>query len=200
MLEYRSRVLEPISPNPQPDKRMSQVYVAIGSNVNAEVNVGKAARELGRLFPDARFSSWYRNPAVGFEGDDFINGVVGFTTDLPLRAVIEQLHAVEGLCGRPRDAPRWAPRAMDLDVLLYDNIVCSEPGMTLPRPDLLKRPYMLGPLAELAPELVHPVAGLTIAELWRRFDKSSHAMTRIESGELTGLPRSAPHPLPESGR
>ena len=179
---------------------MSQVYVAIGSNVKPEVNISKAAREIERRFPDARFSSWYRNPAVGFVGDDFINGVVGFTTDLPLRSVIEHLHAVEALCGRPRDAPRWAPRAMDLDVLLYDNIVCSEPGMTLPRPDLLKRPYMLGPLAEMAPELMHPTAGLTIGELWQRFDKSSHVMTRIESGELTGPLHSDRRPLPESGQ
>jgi len=174
---------------------MSHVYAAIGSNVSPEENVAKAASELLRRFPDARFSSWYRNRAVGFDGDDFINGVVGFTTDLPVRAVIEQLHAVEGLCGRPRNAPRWAPRAMDLDVLLYDSLVCSEPP--LPRPDLLKRPYMLGPLAELAPQVVHPTAGLTIGELWQRFDRDAHAMTRIEASELTSHPQSVRHPRRE---
>jgi 2-amino-4-hydroxy-6-hydroxymethyldihydropteridine diphosphokinase len=177
---------------------MSHVYVAIGSNINPGENVAKAAAELNRLFPGARFSSWYRNPAVGFSGDDFVNGVVGFTTELSLRSVIEQLHAVEALCGRPRDAPRWAPRAMDLDVLLYDNVVCSEPTMTLPRPDLLKRPYMLGPLAEIAPEVVHPTAGLTIGELWGRFDRDSHAMTRLDSDSLTDHQHSAPRPRPES--
>src|SRR3954447_19675424 len=109
---------------------MSDVYVAIGSNVDPEENISKAARELARVFPTARFSSWYRNRAVGFDGDDFVNGVVGFTTDLPLRAVIDQLHSVEELCERPRDAPRWAPRTMDLDVLLYDHVVCSEPKLT----------------------------------------------------------------------
>ncbi len=177
---------------------MSHVYVAIGSNINPEENIGKAARELKRLFPDARFSSWYRNRAVGFEGDDFVNGVVGFTTELPLSTVIERLHAVEARCGRPRNAPRWAPRAMDLDVLLYDNVVCAEPTLTLPRPDLLKRPYMLGPLAEIAPEVVHPTAGLTIGELWQRFDRAAHAMTRIDSAELTSHQHSGRHPQPES--
>src|SRR5579871_3598680 len=177
---------------------MSQVYVAIGSNVDPLGNISKAANELQRIFPSARFSSWYRNAAVGFEGDDFVNGVVGFTTDLPLRAVIEKLHAVEALCGRPRNAPRWAPRSMDLDVLLYDNIVCSEPTMTLPRPDLLKRPYMLGPMAEIAPEVVHPTAGLTIGELWERFDREAHTMTRIESDVLTSPRYSAPHLQPKS--
>src|SRR5262249_26303097 len=170
----RSNAREPIFLSPQRAKRMSQVYVAIGSNVNAEENIAKAASELKRLFPDVRFSSWYRNAAVGFQGDDFINGVAGFATALALCAVIEHLHAVEELCGRPRNAPRWAPRAMDIDVLLYDNVVCSEPALTLPRPDLLKRPYMLGPLAELAPEVVHPTAGLTLGGLWRTFDCQSH--------------------------
>ncbi|MFL6600523.1 MAG: 2-amino-4-hydroxy-6-hydroxymethyldihydropteridine diphosphokinase [Steroidobacteraceae bacterium] len=177
---------------------MSHVYVAIGSNIDPEENIAKAARELQHLFPDARFSSWYRNRAVGFDGDDFVNGVVGFTTDLPLSSVIEKLHAVEGHCGRPRNAPRWAPRAMDLDVLLYDDVVCAEPTMTLPRPDLLKRPYMLGPLAEIAPEVVHPTAGLSIGELWQRFDRDAHAMTRIDSAELTNHQRSDRRPPPES--
>ena len=177
---------------------MSRVYVAIGSNIDPENNISKAAIELRRLFPGARFSSWYRNRAVGFEGDDFVNGVVGFSTDLPLRAVIEHLHAVEALCGRPRNAPRWAPRAMDLDVLLYDNVVCAEPTMTLPRPDLLKRPYMLGPMAEIAPEVVHPTAGLTIGELWQRFDRDAHSMTRVDIATLTSQHYSDPHPQPKS--
>ena len=54
-------------------------------------------------------------------------------------------------CGRERQAPKWAPRTMDLDILLFGDTVCAEPGLTLPRPDLLKRPYMLGPAAEIAP-------------------------------------------------
>jgi 2-amino-4-hydroxy-6-hydroxymethyldihydropteridine diphosphokinase len=89
---------------------------------------------------------------------------------------------------------------MDLDVLLYDDVVCAEPTMTLPRPDLLKRPYMLGPLAEIAPEVMHPTAGLTIGELWRRFDRESHSMTRVDLEHLTGRPHSGRHQPPESGR
>lgn len=179
--------------------------MAIGSNVRPEANILKAAREIQRRFADAQFSSWYRNPAVGFSGEDFINGVVGFTTDLPLTAVIEQLHAVEELCGRPRNAPRWAPRAMDLDVLLFDDLVSSEPAR-LPRPDLLKRPYMLGPLAEIAPQVMHPTAGLSIGELWQQFDRESHTMTRVElsadePAEAAKAPlHSGHHRLPEPDR
>ena len=155
---------------------MPAVYVAAGSNVEPERHLARAVAELVREFPGARSSPWYRNRAVGFDGADFINLVVGFTTALPVHAVLERLHAIEAQCGRARDAPRWAPRTMDLDVLLYGELVCEEPGLKLPRPDLLKRAYMLGPLAALAPEVMHPTAHLTIAELWRRFDRSTHPL------------------------
>jgi 2-amino-4-hydroxy-6-hydroxymethyldihydropteridine diphosphokinase len=152
------------------------VYVAAGSNVEPERHVARAVAELAREFPGARSSPWYRNRAVGFEGADFINLVVGFVTALPVHAVLERLHAIEARCGRQRDAPRWAPRTMDLDVLLYGELLCDEPGLKLPRPDLLKRAYMLGPLAALAPEVMHPTAHLTIGELWQRFDRAAHPL------------------------
>ena len=159
---------------------MPTVYVAVGSNVEPERNLALGIRELRREFPDVRFSPWYRNRAVGFEGADFINLVAVFTTALPIDAVLARLHAIETLCGRPRDAPRWAPRSMDLDVLLYDELICDEPHLKLPRPDLLKRAFMLGPLAVLAPELVHPTEKLTIGELWRRFDRAAHPLVEVE--------------------
>jgi 2-amino-4-hydroxy-6-hydroxymethyldihydropteridine diphosphokinase len=68
---------------------------------------------------------------------------------------------------------------MDLDILLYDALVLDEPRLKLPRPDLLKRAFMLGPLAEIAPDLVHPALGVTIGELWRRFDQAAHPMTKV---------------------
>jgi len=156
------------------------VYVAVGSNVEPERNLALATRELRREFPDVEFSPWYRNRAVGFEGADFINLVAGFTTALPIESVLARLHAIEALCGRPRDAPRWAPRTMDLDVLLYGDLVCDTPHLKLPRPDLLKRAFMLGPLAALAPKLVHPTEKLTIGELWQRFDRGAHSLIEVE--------------------
>ena len=158
---------------------MPEVYVAAGSNVEPERRMQQAVAELSRGFPGVRFSSWYRNRALGFEGEDFINLVAGFTTTLPVRAVLERLHAIEARCGRLREAPRWAPRSMDLDVLLYGELVCEEPGLKLPRPDLVKRAYMLGPLAELAPEVMHPTARLSVGELWRRFDRDAHPLERL---------------------
>lgn len=158
---------------------MPAVYVAAGSNVAPKRNLERALAQLEREFPGVRFSPWYRNRAVGFAGEDFINLVAGFDTTLPVHAVLARLHAIEGRCGRPREAPRWAPRTLDLDVLLYGDLVCDEPGLKLPRPDLLKRAYMLGPLAALAPEVVHPTARATIGELWQRFDQATQPLEQV---------------------
>lgn len=158
---------------------MPAVYVAAGSNIEPERHLRQAVAALTAAFPGIRFSPWYRNRAAGFSGADFINLAAGFDTALPLGQVLERLHAIEAACGRARDAPRWAPRAMDLDVLLYGDLVCSGPGATLPRPDLLTRAYMLGPLAALAPQLRHPTAQATIGELWERFDQGAHPLERL---------------------
>jgi 2-amino-4-hydroxy-6-hydroxymethyldihydropteridine diphosphokinase len=158
------------------------VYVAAGSNVAPLENLRRALDVLDRYFAPLTVSRAYANAAVGFEGDDFINLVVGFQTDLTVHQVIERLHAAETACGRERLAPKWAPRAMDLDILLFGDTVCAEPGLTLPRPDLLKRPYMLGPAAEIAPETVHPIERRTLVELWRDMQatQAAHAMRPVE--------------------
>ena len=158
------------------------VYVAAGSNVAPLENLRRALDVLDRHFAPLTVSRAYANAAVGFEGDDFVNLVAGFRTGLTVRQVIERLHAAETACGRERLAPKWAPRAMDLDILLFGDTVCAEPGLTLPRPDLLKRPYMLGPAAEIAPETVHPIERRTLVELWRDMQatQAAHAMRPVE--------------------
>ena len=119
---------------------MIPVYVAAGSNVDPEKNLAHAAEQIVHAWPDAVFSQAYGNKAVGFDGPDFINLVLGFHTTLPIGTVIEKLRAIETRCGRPRFAPKWASRTMDLDVLLYGDRVEKTDDYTLPRPDLLKRP------------------------------------------------------------
>ena len=151
-------------------------YVSGGSNVDAASNLVLAARALKGRHPGARFSRCYRNRAVGFEGPDFIN----FVVELPVAgdpALLKgELECVETQCGRRRDAPKWAPREMDLDILLFGDLVQDTPGLVLPRPDLLRWGFMLGPLAELAPGLVHPLEGRTIGELWAAFDQQANPL------------------------
>ncbi|MGE0114712.1 MAG: 2-amino-4-hydroxy-6-hydroxymethyldihydropteridine diphosphokinase [Steroidobacteraceae bacterium] len=159
---------------------MPDVYVAAGSNIQPELNLRSALSALKRRVGDLRVSPAYRNRAVGFEGPEFINLVIGFETELTLTEVLSVLQAVENLCGRPRKAPKFEPRSMDLDLLLYGDMVCATHVITLPRPDLLKRAYMLGPLAELAPDLVHPTLKQTIGDLWREFDQAAHPMVTVK--------------------
>lgn len=156
-----------------------RVFVAAGSNVRPRHYLRRALDALGAAYPDLAVSPAYANRAVGFDGADFINLVVCFSTTESLAAVIERLRAIENDCDRPREAPKWAPRSMDLDILLYGGEVGSFPGAVLPRPDLLRRPYMLGPLAALAPALVHPVERRTIGELWAGFDRAGHALRPV---------------------
>ena len=156
------------------------VFVAAGSNLEPEKNLERACAEIAHVWPDAHFSRAYRNVAVGFDGPDFINLVVGFSAAQPLPLVIERLRGIETHCGRPRYAPKWASRTMDLDVLLYGDRVEKTSEYTLPRPDLLKRPYMLGPMAEIAPEVVHPTEQKSIRQLWKEFDGDGHVMAPVE--------------------
>lgn len=159
---------------------MLEVYVAAGSNVEPRTKLRLALNALQQRFGPLKVSPAYQNEAVGFSGDDFINLVVGFETQLELADILPILHEIENRCGRPRHAPKFAPRAMDLDLLLYGDLVCDTPAATLPRPDLIKRAYMLRPMAEIAPQLKHPVLGKTFSALWQEFDQAAHPMTAVE--------------------
>ena len=158
---------------------MVDVYVSAGSNIEPERNLARALELLNAQYAPLRVSPAYRNRAVGFEGEDFINLVVGFTTAEPVVRVRERLQAIEAQCDRPPDAPKWAARSMDLDILLYGDLVRATPGYLLPRPDLVKRAYMLKPLADIAPDLVHPVSRRTMRELWEAFDQTGHPLLPV---------------------
>ena len=157
---------------------MTRVYVAIGGNVEPEVRMSLAARQLRRRFPGTQFSPCYRNPAFGFVGADFYNAAAGFDTEISAAAIVEELHTIEVQCGRRRDDPKWAPRAMDIDLLLRGDDVAETVAYQLPRPDLLRRCYMLAPLADLAPDLRHPLTGRTIGDHWRELAREPHTLDR----------------------
>ena len=158
---------------------MPEVFVAAGSNIRPRAHLRKAVAALAAAYPGLRISRAWSNAAVGFQGDDFINLVVAFETDEPLAKVLERLKAVEEASGRERGAKRWAPRTLDLDLLLYGDLAGQFPGATLPHADLTERAYVLGPLAELAPRHRHPVLGATFGTLWKDFDRNSHVLREV---------------------
>ncbi len=149
---------------------MPQVYVAAGSNIEPERHLAMAVRELERQFRGHALLALVSQPRrSGSRGRTSSTSSPALRPSCRCTRCCSGCMRIETLCGRPREAPRWAPRSMDLDVLLYGDLVCQEPHLKLPRPDLLKRAYMLGPLADLAPDLVHPTERRTIGELWQRF-------------------------------
>ena len=158
---------------------MNDVYVAAGSNVEPAKYLARALRDLAAAYGPLTLSPAYRNQAVGFTGDDFINLVVGFRTEDDVGQVRRQLQKIEAACDRPPDAPKWAPRTMDLDILLFGDLVSDAPGLKIPRPDLVKRPYMLRPIADIAPDVRHPLLGKTLRELWESFEGDAHSMVEV---------------------
>lgn len=155
------------------------VYISVGSNVAPEQHLRLACRELRARFGELEASSVYRNSPVGFEGEDFLNLVVRIRTALPPLAVIAHLEQVHALAGRVRGGPRFGPRTLDLDLLLYGDVLSPEPPIRVPRPDIRRYAFVLGPLAELAPDLRHPETGETMATLWAAFDQRSHPLHRV---------------------
>jgi len=160
------------------------VYVSVGSNIERDHNIRSGLEALRERFGDLALSSIYESEAYGFEGDNFYNLVVGFDSDEDLYSVARALQHIEDRHGRVRSGPRYSSRTLDLDLLIYDDLQLHEPGLVLPRPDILKRAFVLGPLAEIAGELKHPVAGKTYAELWDAFDKSRHGIWRVVVEDL----------------
>jgi len=159
---------------------LAVVYLGLGSNIDAEANLQLGARELKRRFDVIDTSPVYRCRAVGFEGDDFLNAAMSIQTDLGARQICEALEEIHDLAGRERGGDSYAPRTLDIDLLLYDDAVIDEPPVLVPRPDVLEYGFALGPLADIAPDYRHPLSGRTLAEHWADFDRSQHPIRRVE--------------------
>lgn len=142
---------------------MAQVYVSLGSNIQPEMHVCACLQALSENFKGLRCSTIYHTAAVGFEGEPFLNAVVSFTTELTSLELKIWLRQLEEQQGRERGAQKFSARTLDLDLLLYKDIV--EPAQKLPHPDILTYSFVLQPLAELAPKQNHPILGNSFSEL-----------------------------------
>ncbi|MGB8700563.1 MAG: 2-amino-4-hydroxy-6-hydroxymethyldihydropteridine diphosphokinase [Thermosynechococcaceae cyanobacterium] len=140
--------------------------IALGSNLGPSLATVQAAVE--RLSQTADMvliaqSPWYRTAAVGPPQPDYVNGCVGVQTRRSPQGLLQILLEIEQVFGRVR-AERWGPRTLDLDLLLYEDLVLDTPTLTLPHPHLTERAFVLVPLADIVPNWVHPVTGLTIRQ------------------------------------
>lgn len=149
-----------------------KVYLGLGSNQRPDFHIRQALDALRQRFGALRVSPVYESAAVGFSGDNFLNLVVEVETALSVGELLQALRTIENQNGRNRSAPRFSGRTLDIDILLYGEAVGMVDGVKLPREEILENAFVLRPLADLAPDLVHPQVQVTMATLWQQYDKS----------------------------
>ena len=135
---------------------MQTVFVSIGTNINAEANMLLVKESLNSLF-DVIYSSIYKTPAEGFEGEDFLNSVCKFDTDKTPQELRTLLKNIEKDMGRTFTQKGMSNRVIDLDLILYGDFQINRNGLELPSSDIEKYKFVLEPLAEIAPDYIHPI-------------------------------------------
>lgn len=153
---------------------MATVFIALGSNLgDRKANLVAAIERLGNLGVVTRASPVYETEPWGITAQPrFLNQVVELQTDLPPHELLRHLKAIETVMGRDTAGPRYGPRLIDLDILLYDDLALTSYALTVPHPRLCERAFVLVPLADLAADRIHPRLGLTMRELLARVDRS----------------------------
>jgi 2-amino-4-hydroxy-6-hydroxymethyldihydropteridine diphosphokinase len=161
---------------------MARVYVSIGSNIDRCASIRAGVRSLRSRFPNLQLSSVYESRAVGFSGDDFYNLAAVFDTDAGVHEVAAALRVTESECGRVRqpEVKGYVSRTLDVDLLLYDDLVMDESTLHLPRGEILEHAFVLAPLAEIAPERLHPLIGRSYADLWAGFRGDRAGLRRVD--------------------
>ncbi|MEH2447192.1 MAG: 2-amino-4-hydroxy-6-hydroxymethyldihydropteridine diphosphokinase [Nostoc sp.] len=148
--------------------------VALGSNIGDSQAILEAAIKTLVQTPgillEAR-SSWYQTKAVGPQQPDYLNGCVTLQVEIQPQQLLEALLGIEQQFGRVRQE-RWGPRTLDLDLLLYDDLIVDAPNLQIPHPRMRDRAFVLVPLAEIALDWVEPVSGCVIKELLKEVDCS----------------------------
>jgi 2-amino-4-hydroxy-6-hydroxymethyldihydropteridine diphosphokinase len=145
-----------------------QVYVGIGSNVgNKRENFFEAVTRLAKL-PDTRVlkeSSLYESEPLGDAKEWYVNGAVEIETKFKPDMLLKKFKNIERAMGRKKIKKRWGARIIDLDILLFDAAVVKKKNLRIPHPEMPTRKFVLIPLSEIAPQVIHPELGLTISEM-----------------------------------
>ena len=149
---------------------MSLLHLNIGSNVDRRKNIRLALGQLEYFFDKMKISSLFESPSEGFEGKDFFNIGVNVETSKKISEVLDILHQIEDSLGRNRLQPKFSSRIIDLDLVIYDNIIDEK--FNIPRKDIFKYAFVLAPLLELNPDGIHPEKGVSYLELWEDFESN----------------------------
>jgi len=152
---------------------MAVVYISIGSNIERDKYIRAGINALIAIYGEVVCSPVYESIAIGFAGDNFYNLVVSFETEQNHKQVGEVLSSIEDQNGRDRNAAKFSARTLDLDLLLYDDLIIKENKLTLPRPEIYQNAFVLRPLADIAADLLDPLSGQTFGKLWSTYDQTS---------------------------
>ncbi len=160
--------------NGLPIEKRAKIALALGSNMGDSQEILEAAiavlAQTPGIFLEAK-SNWYKTKAVGPPQPDYLNGCVTLQVEMLPHELLENLLRIEQQFGRVRQE-RWGPRTLDLDLLLYDDLIVDTPNLQIPHPGMRHRAFVLVPLAEIASDWVEPVSGCVIKELLKEVDCS----------------------------
>lgn len=157
---------------------MAQIYISLGSNINPQHNVKVGIEALKKAINVTAISTIYESKSIGFLGNNFLNLVIKAQTLLSVNDLIILFKTIEIANGRAINAKKFSSRTLDIDLLLYDDLIIALPTK-LPRPEIATNAFVLLPLAEIAPDKIHPITQLTYQQMWQNFDKSSQCLWPI---------------------
>ena len=159
--------------------KKTEVFLSLGSNINPEKNLQYACGELKKTFGNIQNSSVYRNKPIGFEGNDFLNMVVKVKSTFDPNQMLNFLGSLESATGRHIGTGIFDSRTLDIDMILYNDLVHPEKPFKIPRKDIELYSFVLCPLAEIEPDGIHPVTGKTFKDLWENFDQKKHPLKKV---------------------
>lgn len=148
---------------------MANIFISIGSNQDAARQIRFGVQRLDEMFSHLKLSTVYESEAVGFKGDNFLNLVARAETQMTIAQVEQVFKAIEKEAGRLINGEKFSDRALDIDLLLYDDVICEQP-IRLPRGEILYHAFVLQPLAEIEPNRKHPIVQQSYQDLWQAFD------------------------------
>jgi len=162
---------------------MSDIYISLGSNVDRAHHIKCGLNAIAVAFDlpvkQLQLSSLFESIAVGFDGKPFYNMVVGLSCQQTVAQVAIILREIEYQYGRSVDAKKFSPRTLDLDLLLFDDLILDTPAQ-IPRNEINKNAFVLWPLSQVAPTVIHPILQQDYQTLWQAYDKASQQLTMVE--------------------
>jgi len=157
---------------------MATIFISLGSNIEREKHVAQGLCALKKTFGHLTLSSLFESEAVGFSGKAFYNMVIGVVTEKSVFEVARLLREIEFAHGRSTEAKKFSPRSLDLDLLLYDDLIIEQPAQ-LPRSEITTNAFVLWPLSQVAPELRHPILKENYQTLWQTYNNPSQTLSIV---------------------